>query len=472
MINKVSDFAAKADDYIALIPGVSTVNIIFNTIERIAVHSAKSKVNDPYLKKATTKSFYRSLSEFIPVFGNVAILVKKQLDTKKAEKAAKSEASLQKKEIQKPEVVTNESSEILTKIHDALDQFSGNDILKLGLVYLNAPNNLKDETLASDLFLLGATVKKDPECTHQLATMYLSGEGVEKNEKKAYELFHAAAENGHRPSIVQLATMLLNGVGVEKNPGLALELLKKLPGNSFVSDPESHKKEIDADLRQLKSGTVESENQYISIALRYVDNNNFVDAYKCFKRAPQTGLKTFVAFGELCVARGELELALRTYQQIIKIAQQTNYNVPSLELAERFIALGKAFEEKANAQSPKDKALEAKAFECLLIAARSGNKDAMFEAAQKYKVKAKPTPTDKAQIHSWLERAAEFGHIDAMREMGKGLRNQKDLGWLTKAAQKNDVESIKLLIDYYNRISKPEMAVDYSKRLRKLEKES
>ncbi|MBX9668603.1 MAG: sel1 repeat family protein [Candidatus Obscuribacterales bacterium] len=60
----------------------------------------------------------------------------------------------------------------------------------------------------------------------KLGTKYLTGNGVKKDFKKAYENFSKAAASGHAAAELHLAQMLENGEGVRKNPKRAFHLAK------------------------------------------------------------------------------------------------------------------------------------------------------------------------------------------------------------------------------------------------------
>ena len=63
-------------------------------------------------------------------------------------------------------------------------------------------------------------------CTN-LGIMYANGDGVEKNEQKAVELYKKACDGGEMAGCTNLGFMYANGNGVEKNEQKAAELFKK-----------------------------------------------------------------------------------------------------------------------------------------------------------------------------------------------------------------------------------------------------
>ena len=62
---------------------------------------------------------------------------------------------------------------------------------------------------------------------HDLGVMYADGNGVEKNEQKAVELYKKACDGGEMLGCFNLGTMYAKGSGTEKDLGKAAELFKK-----------------------------------------------------------------------------------------------------------------------------------------------------------------------------------------------------------------------------------------------------
>ena len=66
-------------------------------------------------------------------------------------------------------------------------------------------------------WLAKAAEKSDPYAIFNLASLYDKGEGVEKNPTKAAGYYRSAAELGHVPSQSRLGYMYANGIGVARN---------------------------------------------------------------------------------------------------------------------------------------------------------------------------------------------------------------------------------------------------------------
>ncbi len=71
----------------------------------------------------------------------------------------------------------------------------------------------------------------DKGAQYQLGRSYLTGNGAEKNAKKAAFWFNKAARNGHSISQRTLATMYYSGIGVRKAPAHALKWFLKAAEN-------------------------------------------------------------------------------------------------------------------------------------------------------------------------------------------------------------------------------------------------
>ena len=90
--------------------------------------------------------------------------------------------------------------------------------LKNGIVAYNAG----DYATAKKEFLVAADAK-EPMGLHLLGSLYYQGHGVEKDMKRAVDLFAAAAELGWRPSQTNLGIIYQAGDGVKRDMVKAME---------------------------------------------------------------------------------------------------------------------------------------------------------------------------------------------------------------------------------------------------------
>ncbi len=67
----------------------------------------------------------------------------------------------------------------------------------------------------------------DAEAQYQLAKYYFSGKGVEKDEKRAFELTKSAAEMGHPEAMTNLGYFFHEGITVDKDDTTAMEWYRK-----------------------------------------------------------------------------------------------------------------------------------------------------------------------------------------------------------------------------------------------------
>lgn len=74
-----------------------------------------------------------------------------------------------------------------------------------------------DPALARRYYSYAASYFGDPDAQHQLARMFLAGEGGPKSARQAARWFKLAAEKGHASAQAELGRLLYEGVGVERN---------------------------------------------------------------------------------------------------------------------------------------------------------------------------------------------------------------------------------------------------------------
>jgi TPR repeat protein len=77
-------------------------------------------------------------------------------------------------------------------------------------------------TLAISLYSRAAYNYGDPSAQFNLAMMYVEGNGVPKDPKRAMQLFHNAAKKGHGPSRALLGHMMFKGEVGKRQPELGL----------------------------------------------------------------------------------------------------------------------------------------------------------------------------------------------------------------------------------------------------------
>ena len=76
--------------------------------------------------------------------------------------------------------------------------------------------------LAVSLYSRAAYNYGDPNAQFNLAMMYIEGNGVPKDAKRALQLLHNAAKKGHAPSRALLGHMMFKGEAIKRQPELGL----------------------------------------------------------------------------------------------------------------------------------------------------------------------------------------------------------------------------------------------------------
>ena len=149
-----------------------------------------------------------------------------------------------------------------------------------------------------------AAEQGDADAQFNLGWRYDCGDGVEKNPKKAVELYRKAADQGHAGAQNNLGMCYLEGNGVEKNPEKAVELFRKaadqdeayaqnnlgecfLGGYGVEKNPE---KAVECFRKAAKQDNVDA--QY-NLGECYLNGNgvqkNPEEAVECFRKAAKQG---------------------------------------------------------------------------------------------------------------------------------------------------------------------------------------
>ncbi|MBL1142320.1 MAG: sel1 repeat family protein [Proteobacteria bacterium] len=113
------------------------------------------------------------------------------------------------------------TSRLLLSLLFAYPLFGYADFKDGGDAYINGDY----ETAANEFIPLAE--RGDHRAMYALGSMYSAGQGVEKNLKKAYELFYEAAKNGRADAMHKLGLMYEQGTGVKQNNKKALRYYQK-----------------------------------------------------------------------------------------------------------------------------------------------------------------------------------------------------------------------------------------------------
>ncbi len=118
---------------------------------------------------------------------------------------------------------------LLTRLENQAKKGDAEAQSALGFIYLYGDKELdvkQDYKKAFEYYTLSAD-QNNIIATNNLANLYYSGLGVEKNKVAAAKLFQKAATMGNQDATLNLAFMYLNGDGIAKNPKYAISWLQK-----------------------------------------------------------------------------------------------------------------------------------------------------------------------------------------------------------------------------------------------------
>lgn len=298
------------------------------------------------------------------------------------------------------------------------------DQISLGERYLNGNVIEKDVKKAVELFEKAANQNSDIGML-KLATCYKNGIGVEQDYAKALSLFEKSANKGNTDAMMAASDMYLEGLGVSKDESKVLYWKEKL---GFMGN-------LDAQKYVLSHNTIEfthtntNFNEVLEFARRNVKSANYPWAKYCYERAVSLGSKD-AAF----------ELGQWLYE-------------------------GNGIDRDAP-----------KAAELLGSCGEAGNIEAQKLLASMYRENRGITPDIEQEMY-WIQKAAENGDADLQSKLaeaylnGYGVPKDKKLSaeWYEKAALQGNQDAIALTAANYfegNGIKKDyEIAMSYFVRL-------
>ncbi|HBO37962.1 MAG TPA: hypothetical protein DD638_04815 [Pasteurellaceae bacterium] len=108
-----------------------------------------------------------------------------------------------------------------------VDNGSSLAMVDLAYHYYSGEGVDKDLKKAFDLYTKASEEDHEESATYMVAYMYQYGEGVDKNLKKAFDLYSQLAEEGYSPAQNNLGYMYMNGESVPQDLKLAFEWYSK-----------------------------------------------------------------------------------------------------------------------------------------------------------------------------------------------------------------------------------------------------
>ncbi|MCP4936604.1 MAG: sel1 repeat family protein [bacterium] len=161
--------------------------------------------------------------------------------------------------------------------------FIGSSLTSLGLYYLNgvSESGLKpDVKKAATYFTHASQFFRNPGAQYQLGKLYLSGQGVKKNVRRAISWLNNAAKKKHAPSQALLGQLLWEGDLVPKRQIKALALLIMAQKNAGPRDSEwineLHKTIVDASDPKTRSGAKTAVARWVRIYTPRIKVKRFV----------------------------------------------------------------------------------------------------------------------------------------------------------------------------------------------------
>lgn len=290
----------------------------------------------------------------------------------------------------------------------------------------------------------------DAECMNAMGSFYTKGILVEKSTKEAFTWFKLAAGNGFPKAVRNLALMYATGHGVEKNISKAIGIINKI-------------KECDAPLYYLSLGEIEKisgchetayENFRIAAELGNTTAKYFYGTYliqgKYCNKNIILGIKNIRSAAKDRIAPACLLLA-RYYEKGFTEGGIVQSNILAVKNYKYAAKNSSVTAQKRLAEIYKNGILgvsknQKESFKWYVIAAESGDYDAVFYVAWSYDF---GNGIDKNYFEAvkWYERAANHGCSSAMNnlavcyENGQGVEKNegKAFSLYLKAAEAGSV---------------------------------
>ena len=171
--------------------------------------------------------------------------------------------------------------DLLLKKHDMT---KSSDLVALGTRYLNGDIVDKDERKAVELFEKAANKNSDIGMA-KLAACYKKGVGVAQDNAKAFSLYERAADMGNTDAMIALSDMYAEGDGTDKNISKAMYWKEQL---AFMGDLNAQKFVLaNQAVDHIKCGIKADE--VLKKARDSYKNNSYEWAKFCYERAISLG---------------------------------------------------------------------------------------------------------------------------------------------------------------------------------------
>ncbi len=349
--------------------------------------------------------------------------------------------------------------------------------IKLGIYYYEGIGCTQDYTKALNLFNFN---KNEAEACYFLGLMHLHGQGVQKNDKKAFELMIQAKNLGYLKANIELGYMYYYGIGTEKNDKEAYASMSAayhpdnfrtnywlgffyMTGTGVEVDLKKAREYLDASMKlnssvgksaferlellELLQKEEDPENLFEKGNLIAKNGNPFDLAYLFFKKAAEKGhMQAQFNTGIHCQddddeAKKYFELAANQgdaasmcevgkFEEDPKIAFDWFKKAAEKDLAKGHYHLGKSYEKGNGCVKDDDLALKH-----ITLAAEMGYSEALSHLGLKYYFGSRLTPANYEKAFELMSKAYQkdsqdyftlywFG-VFHMRGVGHDINTQK-----------------------------------------------
>lgn len=312
----------------------------------------------------------------------------------------------------------------IDQVLKSYDLTKATDQIALGERYLSGNVVDKDEKKAVELFEKAANQNSDMGML-KLADCYKKGVGVTQDNAKAFSLYEKSANMGNTDAMIALSDMYARGDGIEKNMSKALFWKEKL---AFKGNINAQKFILANQSVEYEKADITADEAYKKGRDSYMEKS-YEWAKFCFERAISLGSKdAMFDFGKiLYVGEGIERNYSKAVELLSKIGEEYNHVGAQLCLAQMY---------KENKGIPHD---IKKVIYWTTKAAENDDETAMVALAYYYKYSDEVKKNKKLSFQ-YCERAAIKGNQDAIREMvfnhaqGDGTKKDKysALTWFEK----------------------------------------
>lgn len=289
----------------------------------------------------------------------------------------------------------------INKLMQTYNLNNASDQVALGERYLNGSVVDKDEKKAVELFEKAAN-QNNPLGLLRLATCYNEGIGVVQDVPKALSLFEKSANMGNTEAAQALSDIYADGKGVEKNASKALYWKEKL---AFAGDWDAQKYVLAYQSMEYEKYNISAEEVY-RIAIDNHKEKNYEWAKFCFERAISLGSKdAMLKYGEwLYLGNGITKDCDKAIEYLSKLGEEDN------NLEAQIMLIGIYHENKG--VSPDIK----KEIYWLIKAADNGNVYAQMALGDAFQ-NGIGVKKNKKSAFAMYEKAAEQGNQVAIKKM-------------------------------------------------------